>query len=266
MTAHVSAEVLARYAEGELSADDASTWPVEAHLESCAGCREQLARFTPAPVLALLESTGTSIMTATAKGPRPARRRSLRRLLHRWTTWSMLSWAVMTATAIAAAFLLDRAFPLRPSLVLLLAPVTPLAGLAIAWSRHGDPAWETIAGTARAGIDLLLRRTVVVLVMVLAPLFAAGGLLGTDPALWLLPCLAFTAATLLLGGLIGVSRAAAVLGGGWVLTVVAPALVAVRLPVVVQTGSVPGWIAAATVLTGLALLRTGDHQRLTSWK
>ena len=265
MTAHVSAEVLAQYAGGGLSVDDASTWAVEAHLETCGECRGRLARLTPEPVLALLDDTCTSIMARTANGPRPARRRRARRLVHRWTTWPMLSWAVLTATAIAAAFLLDRAFPSRPSLVLLLAPVAPLAGLAIAWSRHGDPAWETIAGTARAGVDLLLRRTVVVLAVVLAPLSAAGWRLGTDPALWLLPCLAFTAATLLLGGLIGVGRAAAVLGGAWVLAVVAPALVAVRLPVFVQTGSVPGWIAAAVLLTGLALLRAGDHRRLTSW-
>jgi hypothetical protein len=265
MTAHVSAEVLAQYAGGELGVDDASTWPVEAHLEACAPCREQLTLLAPAPVLALLDDTRTAILAAAASGPRPARRRRVWRLVHRWTTWSMLSWAVMTATAIAAAFLLDRSFPSRPSLVLLLAPVAPLAGLAIAWSRHGDPAWETIAGTARAGVDLLLRRTVVVLAVVLVPLAVAGWLLGTNPALWLVPCLAFTAATLLLGGLIGVGRAAAALGGAWVLTVVAPALVVVRLPAFVQTDSVPGWIAAAVILTGLALLRAGDHRRLTSW-
>ncbi|GIE83021.1 membrane protein [Actinoplanes philippinensis] len=265
MTAHVSAELLARYAAGELRVDDASTWPVEAHLEACAGCRDRLGRLTPAPVLAMLDDTRAGILAIAANGPLPVRRRRLRRLVHRWATWSMLSWAVMTATAIAAAFLMDRAFPARPSLVLLLAPVAPLAGLTIAWSRHGDPAWETIAGTARAGVDLLLRRTVVVLAVVFVPLTAAGGLLGTDPALWLLPCLAFTAATLLLGGLIGVGRSAAVLGGAWVLVVVAPALVTVRLPVLVQTGSLPGWIAAAVILTGLALVRAGDHQRLSSW-
>jgi len=149
--------------------------------------------------------------------------------------------------------------------VLLLAPVAPLAGLTIAWSRHADPAWETIAGTSRAGVDLLLRRTVVVLAVVFPLLAATGWRLGTNPALWLLPCLAFTAATLLLGGLIGVSRAAVVLGGAWVLAVAAPALIAVELPVLVRPESLPGWGVAAAVLAGLALLRAGDHVRLTSW-
>ena len=265
MTAHVSAEALAAYAAGELRADDARTWPVEVHLETCADCRDQLAGYAPAPVLAILDDARTAILAQAVNGPRPVPRRSLRRLSRRWASTSMLSWALMTVVAITAAFLLDRAFPLRPSVVLLLAPVAPLAGLATAWSRHWDPAWETISGTARAGVELLLRRTVAVLAVVLPLLASAGGFLGENPALWLLPCLAFTAATLLLGGLIGVGRAAVVLGGGWVLAVAVPALIAVRLPVLVRTESVPGWAAAAVVLTVLALLRAGDHRRLTSW-
>ena len=265
MTAHVPAETLAAYATGQLRADDALTWPVEVHLETCADCRDRLAGFAPAPVLAILDDTRTALLAQAAHGPRPVRRRGLRRFTRRWASSSMLSWALMTAAAITAAFLLDRAFPLRPSVVLLLAPVAPLAGLATAWSRHWDPAWETISGTSRAGLELLLRRTVTVLVVVLPLLTVAGWVLGKNPALWLLPSLAFTAATLLLGGLIGVGRAAALLGGGWVLAVAVPALVAVRLPVLVQSGSVPGWAAAAVILTALALLRAGDHRRLSSW-
>jgi hypothetical protein len=45
-----------------------------------------------------------------------------------------------------------------------------------------------------------------------------------------------------------------------------PALVAVRLPVLMSPESVPGWSVAAVVLTGLVLLRAGeDHRRLRSW-
>ncbi|AGZ40843.1 integral membrane protein [Actinoplanes friuliensis] len=266
MSVHVPAETLADYAGGRLSVDDARTWPAEVHLEACAECRQELARLAPPPVRSMLDDAFTGVLTQATTGPRPVRRRRLRRLSRRWGTWSMMSWAVMTATAIAAAFLLDRAFPLGPSVVLLLSPVTPLAGLAVAWSRHGDPAWETIAGTARAGADLLLRRTVAVLAFVLPLLAVAGWRLGTQPALWLLPSLAFTSATLLLGGLIGVSRAAAVLGGAWVLAIAFPALVAVRLPALMSPDSVPGWIVAAVVLTGLVVLRAGeDHRRLKSW-
>jgi hypothetical protein len=143
--------------------------------------------------------------------------------------------------------------------------VAPLGGLAVAWSRRWDPAWETVSGTARAGIELLLRRTVVVLTIVLPPLAAVGWRLGANPALWLLPCLTFTAAALLLGGLIGVSRAAALLGGAWLLAVVLPALVTVRPPALVQPESLRGWAVAAVALAALALLRSGDHRHHTSW-
>jgi hypothetical protein len=83
---------------------------------------------------------------------------------------------------------------------------------------------------------------------------------------WLLPSVAFTSATLLLGGLIGVSRAAAVLGGARVLAIAFPVLVTVRLPALMSPESVPGWILATVVLTGLVVLRAGeDHRRLKGW-
>jgi hypothetical protein len=146
--------------------------------------------------------------------------------------------------------------------VLLLAPVTPLSGLAVAWSRHSDPAWETIAGTARAGLELMLRRTLLVLATVLPVLAVAGWFLGTSPALWLLPSVTFTSAALLLGGWIGVTRAAAMLGGGWLVAVAAPAWVTLRLPAAVAPDSVPLWAAAAVICTGLAVLRADDYRRL----
>jgi len=265
MTAHVPAGTLAAYAAGELGTDDAMAWPVEAHLETCPQCQQQLAGLVPAPVRDILAEARTAVLAQARNGPRPVRRRRLRRLSHRWASWSVLPWALVTLLAITAAFLLDDAFATRSSLVLLLAPVAPLSGLALAWSRRWDPAWETVSGTARAGVELLLRRTVVVLATVLPLLAVVGWRLGANPALWLLPCLTFTAAALLLGGLIGVSRAAALLGGGWLLAVVLPALVTVRPPVLVQPESLRGWAGAAVALAVLALLRAGDHRNHTSW-
>ncbi|GLY92907.1 zf-HC2 domain-containing protein [Actinoplanes sp. NBRC 103695] len=263
MTAHVPVAVLTAYATGELGADDAMAWPVEAHLETCAQCQDRLAGLIPAPVGEMLAETRTAILARARNGPKPARRRRLRRLTHRWAAWSVFPWALVTLMAVIAAFLLDAAFPVRSAVVLLLAPVAPLGGLAVAWSRRWDPAWETVAGTARAGLELLLRRTVVVLATVLPLLAAVGWRLGTNPALWLLPCLTFTAAALLLGGLIGVSRAAVLLGGAWVLAIVLPALVTVRMPVFVQTESLPGWAVTAVALIGLTILRAGDHRHLS---
>jgi hypothetical protein len=255
MTSHASAASLAAYAAADPALDDATAWAVEAHLEGCADCRARLADL-PAPGLrSLLEDVQVRIDRGVRNGPRPTRKRAWRRRAHRWSAWAFLPWAALTLVAVFTAFLLDRAFPERPSLVLLLAPVAPLAGLAVAWSRRSDPAWEIIAGTARAGLELLLRRTVVVLATVIPPLALAGWYLGESAALWLLPCLTFTATTLLLGGWIGVARAAAVLGGGWLVMVAAPAIVTERLPVLISPAGRPGWLAAAVVVTALTALR-----------
>jgi len=263
VTAHASAATLAAYAAGDPGLDESTAWAVEVHLESCADCRARLSEHALPDLATLLAGVQIKIDEGVRSGPRPTR---WRRRPHRWAAWSVIPWAVTVGSAVLAAFVLDRAFPARPSLVLLLAPVAPLAGMAAAWSRRADPAWETIAGTARAGLELLLRRTVAILLTVLPPLAVAGALLGRSPAQWLLPCLAFTAATLLVGGQIGVARAAGFLGGGWLLLVAVPAIVTAHVPVLIRPGSMPGWAAATVVVTALALLRAGDHRRLGSWR
>jgi hypothetical protein len=261
MTSHASAASLAAYAAADPALDDAAAWAVEAHLESCAECRARLADLPGPGLRLLLDDVQVRIDRGVRNGPQPTRKRAWRRRAHRWSTWAFLPWATLTLVAVFTAFLLDRTYPERPSLVLLLAPVAPLAGLAVAWSRRSDPSWEIIAGTARAGLELLLRRTLVVLATVIPPLAVAGWFLGESPALWLLPCLTFTATTLLLGGWIGVGRAAAVLSGGWLIGVATPAILTERLPVLVRPAGLPGWLAAAVILTVLAVLRAGDHRR-----
>lgn len=266
MTSHASAASLAAYAAGDPGLDDATSWAVEVHLEGCAECRQHLAEFAGPPLRSLLDDVQVMIDKGVRTGPPPSRRRTWRRLAHRWAAWALIPWAAITTTAVLAAFLLDRTFPHLPSLVLLLAPVAPLAGMVVTWSRRTDPAWEVIAGTSRAGLELMLRRTLVILATVLPPLAAAGWYLGQSPARWLLPALTLTATTLLLGGRIGVARAAALLGAGWLVAVAVPAIVTARLPVLIQPDSVRGWATAAVIVTVLALLRANDHRRLDSWQ
>ncbi|MGK5682893.1 zf-HC2 domain-containing protein [Actinoplanes sp. URMC 104] len=260
MTDHIPAASLAAYTAGDPHQDPAAVWAIEVHLEGCAGCRGLLAAQAAPPLRALLDDVQVRLDKGVRSGPAPVRRRAWRRRAHRWAVWSVIPWTVTVLGAVLAAFLLDREFPERPSLVLLLAPVAPLAGLAISWSRRADPAWEITSGTARAGLELLLRRTVVVLATVLPPLAVAGWRLGMSPALWLLPSLAFTAATLLLGGLVGVSRAAAVLAGGWLLAVALPAIATSNPPAVIAPSTMPVWAVAALTGAVLAGLRAGDHR------
>jgi hypothetical protein len=262
VTEHIPTPSLTSYTANAPDLDDATVWAVEVHLENCAECRAKLAELAAPPLLTLLDDVQVMIDRGVRTGPEPVRRRTWRRLAHRWAVWSVIPWVTLVFSAVLAAFLLDREFPQRPSLVLLLAPVAPLAGLAIAWSRRSDPAWEITVGTPRAGLEMLFRRTVVVLATVLPPLAVAGWRLGMNPALWLLPSLAFTAATLLLGGLIGVTRAAALLSAGWLLAVALPAILTSDLPVVVRPASLPVWALAALVGAALAVLRAGDHRRV----
>jgi hypothetical protein len=177
----------------------------------------------------------------------------------------MPTWAMLSAIVMLLAHLLDSAYPLRPPLVLLLAPVTPLAGLALAWSRQADPGWEISTSSARAGLELVLRRSLAVLASVLVPLTVVGLLEGESPVLWLLPCLTFTSATLWLGSRLGMVPAATVVSVVWLAGVVVPALMAVRTPALLQSEGVTGWAIAAAICTVLAAGRLGSFRRLPTW-
>jgi hypothetical protein len=85
----------------------------------------------------------------------------------------------VTVGALLGVLGLDPMSPRYPSLVLLVSPIAPLFGVAAAWSRRNDPAWEILAATPHAGLGLLLRRTLAVLVLLTPVLvlvgWAAGG-------------------------------------------------------------------------------------------
>lgn len=260
MTAHVTSAALTAYAAGDPGLDDVTAWGVEAHLDTCAQCRARLADRAGPPVRALLDGSRHAVLEAAATGPRPAPPR------HRWrwrwwVSWSLLGWAATAAVAVLATYLLDRSYPEFPSIVLVLAPLAPISGLAVAWSRRADPAWETVAGMPRGGLELVLRRTLAVLAVTLPALAAVGLLLGESPAMWLLPAVTCTSATLLLGSRIGITRAAAALAGAWTAVVVAPAVLASAVPPMIRAEGVPGWAAAAVICTVLALLRADGRLR-----
>jgi hypothetical protein len=174
----------------------------------------------------------------------------------------MAPWLVMTILVTALAVLTDRVMPLDlPSLALLLAPIAPLAGVAAAWARGIDPAHELVAASPRAGLYLVLRRTVAVLVVVIPLLTVAT---WTSPARWLLPCLAFTVGTLALGGFIGVRRAAIALVCAWAALVVGPSLVTATTPVVLEPAALWGWAAGTLVCAVVLRLRAGVYTLLSS--
>ncbi|MEU2614548.1 hypothetical protein ABZ570_23635 [Micromonospora sp. NPDC007271] len=265
MTTHPSLAAIAEYAGGGRGLDEATVWSIEVHLEDCAECRARLAGSAAADTLALLDRVSAGLDREIAAGPAPARR--TRRWLaprRRWLVAALLPWVTMTVAVLLCALGLNRLLPELPSLVLLLAPVAPLPGVAAAWSRRLDPAGELIASTPAAGLTMLLRRTLVVLAVIVPALALLGTGTRTSLALMLLPCLAFTAGTIALGALIGVPRAAVGLGTLWALAVVVPTVITEDLPVVLRPGSAVLWALTAVVLVGVAMSRAGDFRRLTS--
>jgi hypothetical protein len=262
-TAHATAELLERYATGDTGIQPDVLWALEAHLEGCADCRAGLV--VDAGTAALLDQVRINLEPGLAVQPaRPARRfRSLR-----WTIPSLVRWLAMTVLITLTAFLLDVAAQSGgksgPSLLMLLAPVAPLLGVAAAWARGTDPAYELVAATPRAGLYLVLRRTLAVLVVVIPALTVAGLPVGASPARWLLPCLAFTAGTLAIGSVIGVPRAAGILAAGWVVGVVGPSVISQKTPLLLQPESLPAWLAVTAAVVLTVALRRGSYNRLPS--
>jgi hypothetical protein len=265
MSMHPDLAVLARYADGDPGLDEATVWSVESHLEACADCRAQLAGHVPEDTRALLDLVTAGIDRGIGAGPPPVpRRRIWSAVSRRWLAVTLAPWLTMTAAVLGCAALLHAMNPELPSLVLLLAPVAPLPGVAVSWNRRTDPAWELVAGTPAAGLGMLLRRTAVVLAVVIPLLTLAGARTGAPLALLLTPCLAFTAASIALGALIGVRRAAAGLAAVWALAVVVPSLATAELPVVLHPGGAAVWAVAAMAMAGFAVARADLFRRLTS--
>jgi hypothetical protein len=266
MTAHPSAELLSRYADPDADLDDPALWAVEAHLDGCPACRARLGDLLPAPAREVVATVHAAVAAEVDRHGPPARQRRWLAVARRWMRWAWLPWLGAASAALLTAFLLQYQFPQAPSLVLLVAPVAPLVTMAGVWHRGSDAAWEVTAATPRAGLPMLLRRTLAVLLCLVPVLVVVGGLAGQSPARWLLPCIGFTALTLLLGTRIGVNRAAGLLGAGWLLAVMLPSIAVARLPVLLAPASTPGWLAVTGACVAALAVQHGRYRRLDAWR
>ena len=109
------------------------------------------------------------------------------------------------------------------SLFLLVAPLLPVAGVALAYGPEADPVHELSVAAPYSSLRLLLLRTLAVLATT-APLTVVAGALAPGatavPAAWLLPGLACVATTLAASTWVGVSRAAVGVAVAWFVVVV----------------------------------------------
>ncbi|MEU6808926.1 zf-HC2 domain-containing protein [Streptomyces sp. NPDC046831] len=224
MTWHVAEDDLRAYGRGEL--EPPLLWSADTHLAGCAACRARLASLAdpaaldagwerldaeldaprPGPAERLLLRLGVAGHTARLLAATPVLRRS----------W-LLAVAVVLMTTVAAAEELRAAD--SPTAFLALAPLLPLAGVALAYGPGLDPTYEMAVVAPMHGFRLLLVRTVAVLAVGLglnglATLALPG--YGLRALAWLLPALALTATGLALTPRLGPYRAPALTGGVWV--------------------------------------------------
>ena len=232
MNWHADDDELRSYAAGEVA--DVRAQSIEQHLGSCEHCRRRLAegydrgRMTVVwsevvdeldqPRFGWLESAlrrvgvGEQIARLVAVTP------SLR--------WSWLAGVVFTLVfcVVTADWLGSGA----PVLFLAVAPLVPLAAVAVAFGSHFDPIAELTLSSPVSNFRLLLARAVAVLVATIPLVLAAEVFLdapGIGGARWLLPSLAMVSASLALSTRFDPLVSAATVGAGWV-----TALIVVALP------------------------------------
>ncbi|MFC4496428.1 zf-HC2 domain-containing protein [Streptomyces ovatisporus] len=258
---HVSDGNMLAYAANSLAETDC--WSIEKHLEACSSCAREvsaavlagaaapeLARTRDA-VMALAGAEAGTGRTGALRGRRRRRDSRTGAALRGWAVrfgWAAgptlrLPWLLALVAVAALAVVMARVGEIaeaRP-LLLMFAPVLPLSGPALSYSRYADPLHEVAASTPSGGLRLLLIRTAAVLGVSTPLVTVTGFLLPAAPgtpgaATWLLPALALTLATLTLGSYTGCRYAAAGISATW--------LAAVALAS--RTGLVPGTAGGAS--------------------
>ncbi|MFD4547115.1 zf-HC2 domain-containing protein [Streptomyces sp. NPDC058466] len=220
---------LRAYAQGELIPP--RLWSADTHLAACARCRETLASVGDPVAL----DAGWERLDAELDAPRPGRVESLlvrvgvadhtARLLAATPvlrrSWLGAVTVVLLMTVLAANTVRAAS---SPTLFLALAPLLPLAGVALSYGPALDPTYEMAVVSPTHGFRLLMIRTIAVLAVGLGLNGLATLALpsyGLRALAWLLPALALTGTGLALTARLGPVLAPCLVGGGWITLLVA---------------------------------------------
>jgi hypothetical protein len=266
MTWHIPDSTRDAYLSGQIGAADA--WSVEAHLLSCEACRRTLTHTADA------ESDGLSSRERgwEAVSQRLSTQGRVRPGMRSREAWVMVAsgpaarsaWLASCAIVVVLAAVM-AAYEVREVAPWLgvLAPVVPLLGVAMSYGSGLDDSYEVIASTPGGGLKLLLIRTAAVLVVTTPTVLVAGLLIGYgSPGPWLAASLGLTLMTLALGSVIGVERAAAVVGVGWALTAGGSLLGSSVVPVWLSAESIPIWLVVTAGAGVVVAIRRRSFNQL----
>jgi hypothetical protein len=223
---HLEPDELRRYAASTLGTARAAS--VEAHLVACGECRARIATVVDPAAMASVARVKEAIdarIDAPAVGAveRVLSRLGVGRVDARIVavTFTLLgSWLGASVVALAFVAVASATGPERAGYAtfLVLAPLVPLAGVALTFGPRVDPTHELAVAAPVPSSRIVLLRALVVTFSAVAATAALSLVLPGWSALafaWLLPALALTGASLALGTVLHPDRAAVALGVVW---------------------------------------------------
>ena len=256
---HLDDDLLDTYAEGR-PLTPALAASVEAHLERCSACQ---LRLVPSADLPRLDAVWAEVEDA-LDAPRAG---LLERLLLRAGVASdtarlvavtpslQRSWITGTVLALTLALLVAHSGERGVAMFLALAPVLPVAGIAVAFGPRTDPFHEVALAAPYSSFRLLLVRSAAVLAATTALAVPVTLLLPSTPlvaAAWLLPALALAVTSLALATRIDPVVSSAGLSALWLVGALS-GLAPSRDPLVVAT-AVPQLLALVLLAASGAVL------------
>lgn len=223
---HLEEQLAQEYAEGGVPAVLASS--IEQHLVTCAHCRELLRPAADPDRLGrvweeVLDQVQAPRITLTERALRVLKvEEGTARLV---ATTPSLRGAWLTGVVVVLALAVLAAQGDRNGLVafMALAPVLPVAAVALAFGPGTDPSHEIAAAAPYSSLHLLAVRTAVVVTSTLVPtsflalLLPGGAWLSVA---WLLPALALTVGTLALAPWVAPHLAGTALAATWATAVI----------------------------------------------
>ena len=260
MTWHAEPSVLRDYAGGSL--EDVRALSVEAHLLGCEPCRLRLAELADRP---RLDAVWTCVVASVEEPKQTGAERVLRRVgvpehvarLVAATPSLSGAWIAAVALCLTFAVVAANVGHWGSIGVLALAPLAPVAGVAVAYGPWLDPVYEVSVAAPMSNFTLLLLRASATLASTLL-LAGVAGLALPGPAwqaaAWLLPALALSLATVALGSYVSQVAAAVVVTLGWMTVVMLGSAVADERLAAFHLGGQAVYLAVS-LLAGVVLAR-----------